>query len=148
MPSMSREPARVQFPEGMASPVPTASPAGVSGGGPRNLKQERTAQNFLRGCARLRMIQVCPCWLEGPPTTAVTQKCLSDCDVGWLQETEKGMLFAQKSRWKDLTGGIRQHAATVGSSLSLWKTSIQTIEARHGEQRWDDKYVHVEFWCA
>ena len=54
---------------------------------------------------------------------------------GWLQETEKGMLFAQKSRWKDLTRGIRQHVATVGTSLSLWKTSIQTIEARHGEQR-------------
>jgi len=59
--SMSREPAKVQFPEGMASPVPSASPADGSGGGPRNLKQERTAQNFLRGCARLRMIQVDPC---------------------------------------------------------------------------------------
>ena len=47
------------------------------------------------------------------------------------------MLFARKSRWKDLTGGIRQHVATVGSSLSLWKTSIQTIEARHGEQLHD-----------
>ncbi len=57
---MSREPARVQFPEGMASPVPSASPAGGTSGGPRNLKQERTAQNFLRGCARLRMIQVGP----------------------------------------------------------------------------------------
>ena len=47
------------------------------------------------------------------------------------------MLFARKSRWKDLTGGIRQYVAIVGSSLSLWKTSIQTIEARHGKQLHD-----------
>ena len=50
-----------------------------------------------------------------------------------MQETEKGMLIARKSRWKDFTRGIRQHVAIVGSTLSLWKTSIQTIEARHGE---------------
>ena len=57
--SKLKEPARPQFPEGMASPVSSTSTAGGPGGeGPRNLKQERTAQNFLRGCARLRMIQV------------------------------------------------------------------------------------------
>ena len=54
-------------------------------------------------------------------------------DVWSLQETEKGMLFARKSRWKDFTRGIKQHVAIIGSTLSLWKTSIQTIEARHGE---------------
>ena len=58
-------------------------------------------------------------------------------DVWSLQETEKGMLFARKSRWKDFTRGIKQHVAIIGSTLSLWKTSIQTIEARHGEQLHD-----------
>ncbi len=43
------------------------------------------------------------------------------------------MLFARKSRWKDFTRSIKQHVAIVGSTLSLWKTSVQTIEARHGE---------------
>lgn len=55
--SQPREPGRVQVPEGSAS---AAAPSGAPNGAPRNLKQERTAQNFLRGCARLRMIQVHP----------------------------------------------------------------------------------------
>ena len=58
--SQPREPGRVQFPGGSAR---AAAPSGASNSAPQNLKQERTAQNFLRGCARLRMIQVrhsCP----------------------------------------------------------------------------------------
>ena len=43
------------------------------------------------------------------------------------------MLFARKRRWKDFAAMARQQAATVGRYVSLWKTSIQTIEARHGE---------------
>ena len=50
-----------------------------------------------------------------------------------LQETEKGMLFARESRWKDLKGSLRQLLGGIGRHLTLWKTSIQTIEARHGE---------------
>lgn len=53
--SQPREPGRVQFPEASAR---AAAPSGASNSAPQNLKQERTAQNFLRGCARLRMIQV------------------------------------------------------------------------------------------
>ena len=43
------------------------------------------------------------------------------------------MLFARKRRWKDFAAMSRQQAAAVGRYVSLWKTSIQTIEARHGE---------------
>lgn len=50
-----------------------------------------------------------------------------------MQETERGMLFARKSRWKDFKAHMKQQAAAAGRSMSLWKTSIQTIEARHGE---------------
>lgn len=61
---------------------------------------------------------------------------LQDLDVTrklLVQETEKGMLFARKSRWKDLKGSLRQLLGGIGRHLTLWKTSIQTIEARHGE---------------
>ena len=44
------------------------------------------------------------------------------------------MLFARKRRWKDFTVMAKQQAAAVGRYVSLWKTSIQTIEARHGER--------------
>lgn len=54
------------------------------------------------------------------------------------------MLFARKSRWKDLTRSVKQRAAFVGSSLSLWKTSIQTIEARHGERVEHDRVKAVQ----
>ena len=43
------------------------------------------------------------------------------------------MLFARKRRWKDFAATAKQQAAAVGRYVSLWKTSIQTIEARHGQ---------------
>ena len=53
------------------------------------------------------------------------------------------MLFAHKNRWKDFTRSVKQRAAVVGSSLSLWKTSIQTIEARHGKRVEHDRVEAV-----
>ena len=95
--SMSREPAKVQFPEGMASPVPSASPAGGSGGGPRNLKQERTAQNFLRGCARLRMIQVDPCCWGHPTVHAVILFRRKACETPAGQSYQRQEPIAHKT---------------------------------------------------
>lgn len=157
------EPARPQFPESMASPVSSSSPTGgPSVEGPRNLKQERTAQNFLRGCARLRMIQVShgappgrfPCHIAG--ASDANGSLLYNCRQGmqWraeagsgCQDTERGMLFARKRRWKDFAAMARQQAATVGRYVSLWKTSIQTIEARHGAPHMLTAPLHAPPMC-
>lgn len=48
------------------------------------------------------------------------------------QETEAGDLFAKKSRWKDLKGVLHVAAVHVGRAMSLWRTAIQTVEAKHG----------------
>ncbi|KAK9909956.1 hypothetical protein WJX75_010045 [Coccomyxa subellipsoidea] len=73
-------------------------------GAPRNRKQECTAETFRRGCARLRTIQ----------------------------EREQGKLFASRSQWHDFRSALKQTVAFMGKFLSLWKTSIQTVEAKHG----------------
>ncbi|BDA42684.1 Transmembrane channel-like protein 7 [Coccomyxa sp. Obi] len=71
---------------------------------PRSKKKEHTAETFRRGCARLRTIQ----------------------------ETEQGRLFASRSQWNDLRSAMKQTLNFLGKQLSLWKTAIQTVEAKHG----------------
>lgn len=49
-----------------------------------------------------------------------------------VQETEQGKLFASRSQWHDFRSALKQTVASMGKFLSLWKTSIQTVEAKHG----------------
>ncbi|CAL8467662.1 g7200 [Coccomyxa elongata] len=99
MAELPREPPPLQSKAaGSAEPLVSRSAA------PRSRKQERTAETFRRGCARLRTIQ----------------------------ETEEGRLFASRSQWNDLRSAIKQTLHLLGKQLSLWKTAIQTVEAKHG----------------
>lgn len=50
----------------------------------------------------------------------------------WRQETEQGRLFASRSQWHDFRSALKQSLSILGRLLSLWKTSIQTVEAKHG----------------
>ena len=72
--------------------------------------------------------------------------CRAEAECG-CQDTERGMLFARKRRWKDFAAMTKQQAAAVGRYVSLWKTSIQTIEARHGEPHILTAPSHAPLTC-
>ena len=49
------------------------------------------------------------------------------------QETE-GQLFKRKSQWSEGYAAFMENWSRVISFFTLWKTSIQRVEGKHGEQ--------------
>lgn len=49
------------------------------------------------------------------------------------QETE-GELFKRKSQWSEGYAAFMEHWSHVISFFTLWKTSIQRVEGKHGQQ--------------
>ena len=50
-----------------------------------------------------------------------------------LQETE-GELFKRKSQWSEGYASFMEKWSRVINFFTLWKTSIQRVEGKHGEQ--------------
>jgi len=53
---------------------------------------------------------------------------------GMSQEMKQGKLFANRSQWHDFKLAMKQIYSALAKTLSLWKTSIQTVEAKHGDK--------------
>ena len=49
------------------------------------------------------------------------------------QETE-GELFKRKSQWSEGYAAFMEHWSHITSFFTLWKTSIQKVEGKHGGQ--------------
>ncbi|EIE24638.1 hypothetical protein COCSUDRAFT_46890 [Coccomyxa subellipsoidea C-169] len=68
-----------------------------------------------------------------PALSTMSQAALLDLlQRSTSQETEQGRLFASRSQWHDFRSALKQSLSILGRLLSLWKTSIQTVEAKHG----------------
>ena len=69
----------------------------------------------------------------------VLEVMTSEHSAAWLmctvvpQETE-GELFKRKSQWSEGYAAFMEHWSHVISFFTLWKTSIQRVEGKHGEQ--------------
>ena len=67
------------------------------------------------------------------------------------QDTEAGDLFAKKSRWSELQRAFWSGEVQFEHMISLWRTSIQTVEGKHGalkvlfQQTLFILYVYIPF---
>jgi hypothetical protein len=66
-------------------------------------------------------------------TSDICTQCFRQTPFAVEQESEQGRLFAKKRQWQESKAAAWQVLQNVGRALSLWKTSIQTVEAKHGE---------------
>ena len=50
-----------------------------------------------------------------------------------MQQETEGELFQRKSQWSEGFAAVMEFYSRVVSFFTLWKTSIQSVEGKHGE---------------